>query len=107
MKTTDSFVLGAIVSVLMVSSGFAEDKKFDPEQMIRQFREVVKPTQEEFERLKPELENQGIELKGLFDKYKKQWMETLPMVEKDLEKVAVRKSGRPPWRKSERGESRG
>lgn len=29
------------------------------------------------------------------------------IAEKDLEKVAVRKPGRPPWRKSEEGESRG
>ena len=29
------------------------------------------------------------------------------IAEKDLEKVAVRKPGRPPWRKSEKGESRG
>ncbi len=87
MKTISILGISAITLFLLFSTVLAEDAQFDPDKMIDRFRELAKPTEEEFKKLKPELENQGKELKALLEKYQDKWLETIPMVEKDLEKI--------------------
>ncbi|MCP4259953.1 MAG: hypothetical protein GY774_20930 [Planctomycetes bacterium] len=87
MKTIAVLGISVMTLFLLFSTVMAEDAQFDPDKMIDRFREVAKPTEEELKKLKPKLENQGKELNALLEKYQDKWLETIPMVEKDLEKI--------------------